>query len=115
MAPARKTSQKITGDTENPTASIPGENMPDAPASRAAGLIPGAEYDTASGPQEVGATRGARRPYTETLRGSRPANRAGAPVRAARSQEDRDAIEEQQERVAAWTEAQKKGKLTPVV
>jgi hypothetical protein len=121
MTAAKKTatrSSKIRGDEENPTASIPGEEPPPAPATRASNLIPGTELDTAPGPQEVGATRGARRPATQRIRGSRiPSRRVISPFRNARSQEQREAIEEAQERADEWTAAQSDRKLkpTPVV
>jgi hypothetical protein len=118
VKPAGSRSQKIVGDEENPTATIPGENIPDAPATRASALIPGAELDTASGPQEVGATRGARRPNTGTLRGIRRPGRAGVadvPFRAARTKEEQEAIDAQVERSEAWAEAQRDPKLKPTM
>lgn len=105
---------KVAGDEENPTASIPGEEPFPAPATRSQGLIPGAELETSSGPQEVGATRGARAPVTRVLRGSRrPA--AVANLRAPRDPEQQAALDEQQEKAEKWAEAQKAGKGVAVV
>lgn len=123
MTPAAKKTAtrrtgKVTGDEENPTASIPGEEPPAAPATRAAGLIPGTELETSPGPQETGATRGARRPVTARLRGSRLASRGiPTPYRKLKDPEQQKAIDELAEQAEEWAAAQKDPKIkpTPVV
>jgi hypothetical protein len=60
-----------------------------SPSTRASNRIAGAEIESGSGPQERGAARGARRPYTERLPGARRADGAVIPV-----------LSEEEERIA---------------
>lgn len=54
-----------------------------SPSTRASNRLPGTEIPGGSGPQERGAPRGARRPYTETLPGARRPGEAPIPVLSA--------------------------------
>lgn len=87
---ARKSASKEEKDLakaqkEHNPATLPsdgGARQPDprSPSTRARNAIQGAEIETASGPQEVGPARGARRPYTETLPGARQRRPLAIPV-----------------------------------
>lgn len=75
-----------------------GARQPDvrSAAARATNAFPGTEIETSSGPQEVGATRGARRPYTETL----PGTRRHAPAGLVPTEEEQKAIDQRKKALA---------------
>jgi hypothetical protein len=99
-------------DEDNPLASVPGEEPPPSASTRARNAIPGTEIETASGPQEVGPTRGARRPYSAE-RGASRAPVVIPPIRG--DEETREAIDEVREKQEKTRAARAKGRSVPVI